>query len=52
MSFRTLVAEVEVATDIVMVEAVSVRCPDYLAAGCIDWVDWVWAVGFLYQRNS
>jgi len=56
MSFRTLgripvaAAEVEVVTDIVMVvEAVSVRCPDYLAAGCIDWVA---AVGFLYQRNS
>ena len=49
MSFRTLVVEVEVATDIVMVEAVSVHCPDFLAAGCIDWMG---AAGFLYQKNS
>ena len=50
MSFRILVAEVEAGIDIVMVvEAVSVRCLDYLAADCIDWVG---VVDFLYQRNS
>ena len=53
MGFHTLgripvaVAEVEVVTGIaMMVEVVSVR-PDYLAAGCRSWIDWVAAVGFL-----
>ena len=45
-----VVAEVGVVTDIAMVvEAASVRFPDYLTAGCTGWGA---AVGFLYQRNS
>lgn len=43
MSFHTLghipagVAEAEAVSDIVKVEAASVRCLDYLVADCIDW---------------
>ena len=45
-----VVVEVGVVTDIAMVvEAASVRFPDYLTAGCTGWGA---AVGFLYQRNS
>lgn len=50
MSFHILgripavVAGAEAASDIVMVEAASVRWPDYLVRDCIDWVT---AVGFL-----
>ena len=58
MSFHTLgripvVAAVAVAaSDVVMVEATSVRCPGYLLGDYRNWIDWVVAVGFLYQRNS
>lgn len=53
MSFHDLgripvvVAEAEAASDIVMVEAASVRCPDYLVRDCRNRIDWVAAVGFL-----
>ena len=55
MSFHILdhipfvVVEAEAASGIVMVEVASVRCFDYLVGGRVDWVA---AVGFLYQRNS
>ena len=42
------VAEAEGESDIVMVEPVSVRCPDYLVDDCRERIDWVVAAGFLY----